>query len=237
MTHVYYVRGMHCASCAEKIEKALKALPQISSAKVDVNTKQLTVQMNKHVELDKLNDALKTSGEYTLSEQALTQVAPDEGIKKFLPLIAIFFLIVLFTVFQQWRNGPNVFNAMHDFMGAFFLVFGGFKVANWKGFVESYRTYDIVARKSEVYAYLYPLIEIGLGLAYLFHINLFVTNLITLIVMGISTIGVAQALMAKKKIVCACLGAVFKIPMTKVTLLEDVLMFLMALAMLVLYGV
>lgn len=51
--------------------------------------------------------------------------------------------------------------------------------------------------------------------------------------LGVSAIGVAQALMAKRKIVCACLGAVFKIPITKVTLLEDVLMFLMALGMLV----
>ncbi len=155
--------------------------------------------------------------------------------KKFIPLITIFSVIIFFTLFRQWQGGANLFNAMHDFMAAFFLVFGAFKFINWKGFVKSYRMYDILAKRSQTYAYVYPLIEIGLGLAYIGHWNLVVTNATTLIVTGISSVGVLQALRSKKQIDCACLGAVFKLPMTIVTLIEDVLMFVMALAMLVLW--
>lgn len=92
--------------------------------------------------------------------------------------------------------------------------------------------YDILAKRSIIYSYLYPLIELNLGFAYLFRWNQSVTNLITVIVMSISTIGVAQALRKDQKFQCACLGVVFKIPITKVTLIEDVLMGVMALFML-----
>ena len=50
--------------------------------------------------------------------------------------------------------------------------------------------------------------------------------------MIVSSIGVTKELAQGRKITCACLGAVFKIPMTYVTLLEDVLMAVMALIML-----
>jgi len=126
----------------------------------------------------------------------------------------------------------NVLFAMRNFMAGFFIVFGAFKLLNWKGFVEAYQMYDIIGKRSALYAYLYPLIELGLGVAYLTAVNLVVTNWITLVVMGVSSIGVAQQLVKKQTIQCACLGVVFKVPMTKVTLIEDVLMAVMAVVML-----
>ena len=46
--------------------------------------------------------------------------------------------------------------------------------------------------------------------------------------MSISIIGVLQAVLNKKKIQCACLGAVFKLPMSTITIIEDALMILMS---------
>jgi hypothetical protein len=93
--------------------------------------------------------------------------------------------------------------------------------------------YDIIAKRSKLYAYAYPLIEVGLGLAYFFRWNLNLINPITLLIMIISAIGVAKELLAGRIITCACLGVVFKIPMTWVTLIEDLLMATMALYMLI----
>jgi hypothetical protein len=154
------------------------------------------------------------------------------SLKDFLPLIIIFAIIVLFTLGKQWLYGFDMATAMSDFMGAFFVVFGAFKVINLPGFVEAYRTYDIVAQRSMAYAYIYPFIELALGIAYLMQYQLFATNLITCVLMFVSSIGVARELAKGKQIVCACLGAVFKIPMTYVTLAEDVVMGVMALIML-----
>jgi Methylamine utilisation protein MauE len=156
-------------------------------------------------------------------------------IKSFLPLIIIIAAIVSFTLLRQVRYGFNLDDAMYDFMGSFFVIFGFFKVINLHGFVEAYSTYDIIAKHSIAYAYIYPFIELGLGIAYLLRYQLVIATWITLLVMIVSSIGVAYELAQKKQIVCACLGAMFKIPMTYVTLAEDLLMSIMALIMLIKY--
>jgi hypothetical protein len=53
----------------------------------------------------------------------------------------------------------------------------------------------------------------------------------TFILMALGAIGVSRALSNKQEIPCACLGVVFTVPMTYVTLGEDILMAVMALAM------
>jgi len=59
------------------------------------------------------------------------------------------------------------------------------------------------------------------------------TNAVTLVVMSVGTVGVVRTLLARRKIRCACLGAVFNLPMSYVTLAEDALMAAMAAVMLV----
>lgn len=146
-------------------------------------------------------------------------------LRDFIPLISIFVLIILFTLFKLYLSpDPTFMYAMQMFMASFFIIFGGFKIIKWKGFVKAYREYDILAKKSILYAYLYPLIEISLGLSYLFSFKPLLTNIVTLIIMLIGSYGVWIKLKQKEIIPCACLGVVFKIPMTKVTLFEDLLM-------------
>jgi hypothetical protein len=86
--------------------------------------------------------------------------------------------------------------------------------------------------KVPAYGYVYPFIELALGIAYLTHFNPFVTNLTTVVVMGFSSTGVISSVLNKKKIQCACLGAVFNLPMSTVTIVEDLLMLGMAVTML-----
>ena len=156
----------------------------------------------------------------------------DTSWTRFLPLIIIFLVISGFTLVRLSFFGDwNLMLGMQNFMAGFFLVFGFFKVVNLKGFADAYQMYDLVAKKSRAYALLYPFLELALGFAYLLSFQLFFTSIITLVVMGVSAVGVGNELRKKNQIVCACLGAVFKIPMTKVTFLEDVVMFLMALWM------
>lgn len=155
------------------------------------------------------------------------------SLRDFLPLIIIFACIIMFTLVRQFIAGDwQLLESMQDFMAAFFIIFGTFKIINWHGFAEAYATYDILAQRSTIYAYAYPLIELGLGFAYLFRIYPIATNSITFIVMIISSIGVALELLKKRSIMCACLGVVFKIPMTYVTLFEDIVMAGMSLGML-----
>ncbi|MGE0206840.1 MAG: MauE/DoxX family redox-associated membrane protein [Candidatus Babeliales bacterium] len=153
-------------------------------------------------------------------------------VRDFLPLIAMFTIILFLTWMSQGCRGWHWMSAMSDFMGFFFVIFGSLKIINIHGFVKAYAMYDILAKQSIMYAYSYPFIELALGIAYLTRFAPFATNLITLIVMLFSAAGVAIELAAQREFVCACLGALFTVPMTYVTLAEDLLMALMALIML-----
>lgn len=157
------------------------------------------------------------------------------SLKNFLPLIVLGGIIVSFTIIRQVLYGFNVSSMMYDFMGSFFIIFGSFKIINLHGFAEAYSTYDIIAKRYIAYAYMYPFVELMLGISYLMRFQLVLASWITLLLMIVSSIGVAHELAQKKQIVCACLGTVFKIPMTFVTLAEDILMGLMAGVMLIHY--
>jgi len=56
---------------------------------------------------------------------------------------------------------------------------------------------------------------------------------LTIIVLGITTVGVTRSLLTKSKIQCACLGTALKLPMTEATFIENALMIAMACIMLV----
>jgi len=122
---------------------------------------------------------------------------------------------------------------MQHFMAGFFLVFSFFKMLNLKGFAESYVMYDVVAKRLPAWAYIYAFTELALGLAFLINFNPLITNSVTFVVMSISIIGVLQSVLNKKKIQCACLGAVFNLPMSTVTIIEDALMIAMSGIMLI----
>lgn len=160
-------------------------------------------------------------------------------LKNFLPLIIIFIVILAMTFVKSWWSADISWEwseIMYDFMGCFLMVFGFFKIINLRKFVEAYQEYDIIAQRSKTYAYWYPFIEFFLGVCYFFRYRLVAVNIITIVLMIINSIGVFKALRQDKQIVCACLGALFKIPMTYVTLSEDLLMALMALVMLILHS-
>ena len=124
-------------------------------------------------------------------------------------------------------------DAMRVFMAGFFLTFSFFKMLDLRGFAESYAMYDIVAKKLNNWGYIYAFIELTLGIAYAINFQPIIVNIVTLIVMTISIIGVLQSVFNKRKIKCACLGAVFNLPMSTVTIIEDALMIAMSVAMLV----
>jgi hypothetical protein len=89
--------------------------------------------------------------------------------------------------------------------------------------------YDIVADKWKFWGYLYPFVELMLGILYLINIVPFYVNLTTVIVLGVSSVGVIKSNLKKEQIKCACLGDVFQLPMSTVTIFEDLSMVLMAL--------
>jgi hypothetical protein len=151
---------------------------------------------------------------------------------KLLPLFYVFALIVFLSLIRQFTNGIDLMMLMMDFMGIFFLTFGLFKLYDLKGFAYGFSTYDIVAKKWLGFGYIYPFIEIGLGVMYLAGFMFFLQNLIALIFALLGIYSAYIAIRNKEEIQCVCLGTAFNLPMTNMTLIENGVMFAMALFML-----
>ena len=146
-------------------------------------------------------------------------------LKDFTLLIVIFALVIAFTVAMQLVYGEGSFEfGMRMFMGAFFAIFGGFKLLNLRNFAMAYREYDLLAMRSKFYSYLYPFLEVGLAALYFANYGGLYRDVFTLVLMLFSALGVYLKVRKKEKIQCACLGMVFVLPMTWVTLIEDLLM-------------
>lgn len=113
-------------------------------------------------------------------------------------------------------------------------MFSFFKLLDINAFANAYSGYDLLARRWRGWGLIYPFVELSLGVAYLANFNPLLTQWTTIIVMGFAAIGVIRAVASKTQIQCAFLGTVFKLPMSTVTIVEDVGMVLMAAVMLLL---
>lgn len=120
---------------------------------------------------------------------------------------------------------------LSQFMGVFFIVFASFKFVNMKSFTHGFSMYDLIAKRSNAYAYAYPFIQLAIGIAMFVVPSLAITHFAALAVSGIALVGVANSLLNKQKIRCACLGNVIKMPLATVSAFEDGSMFIISLFM------
>lgn len=241
MKTVYSVTGMTCNGCVKRVETTLASFAE--SVEVTLDPPQAILKSTT-ADIATLNDALAKVGHYVLHaiEQSATKpiiTTTQTEIEKagwftaYKPLILVFSYILLVTLAVEYTYGEfTLHRFMPNFMAGFFLVFSFFKMLDLSGFASSYAMYDLLAKRVYNYGFIYPLIELGLGIAYLINFEPVLINAITLIVMLFSSIGVIIAVMNKQKIRCACLGTGFNLPMTTVTIIEDLLMAAMAAWML-----
>ena len=246
MTHHYKVSGMTCGGCEAKVQDLLLKVPGVKIVQTDLAKGEAAITMERHIHTPELAGALKDFPKYQLSDISHQQsgiqhkpadpVSPGEKrswFQTYKPILIIFGYILILTLITESATGGFLWMRwMNHFMAGFFLTFSFFKLLDLKGFAESYAMYDILAKRWNGWGYLYAFIELGLGIAFLTGYNPLLTNSITFAIMTVSVIGVLQSVMNKRKIQCACLGAVFNLPMSTVTILEDLTMIVMSGVML-----
>ncbi|MFD0940380.1 heavy-metal-associated domain-containing protein [Pedobacter boryungensis] len=237
MIHTYQVIGMTCSGCENKVKSSLLLVPNVTQVEVSKDTSSATITMERHIGINELQEALGGNA----SKYQISAIAHSEAIEEaksffetYKPVLLLFGYVGIISLFASWQNETiNGMLFMRFFMAGFFLSFSFFKLINLKGFAESYAMYDIVAKNFTPWGYIYAFIELGLGIAFAINFNPLITNWLTLIVMTISIIGVLQSVLNKRKIQCACLGAVFNLPMSTLTIIEDLLMIAMSVIMLI----
>lgn len=244
MTHTYTINGMTCNSCVAKVKGELLKLGDITEANVRLTAPQAVITMNKHIPTERLQKAIAGVGHYSIAEVDTAMPAAshnghgesaDTEKSSYYPIYLIFGYIAGATLLVQLVSdsfNPEIW--MSHFMAGFFLTFSFFKLLDIKGFAEGYGTYDVIAKAIPVWGFIYPFVELILGLLFLTGVYPLATNIVTFIVMAVSSIGVIQSLVKKSAFQCACLGTIFKVPLSKVTLVEDLLMVVMSGVMIIL---
>ena len=149
------------------------------------------------------------------------------------PLYILLILILLSSILLTYIFPANVF--MMYLMGIWFLSFWALKLVDLPSFVRSFAQYDIIAQRWNSYGYIYPLIEIVLGLIYIFNTQMHYMlglNIVALVVSILGIISAYRVISSGKDIACACMGTYWQLPMTRVTIMENGAMFLMIAYML-----
>lgn len=241
MKHTYKISGMTCGSCKASVEKSLNDLDKVTNIVVNLENEEAIITMNSHIEVETLQKAL--SSKYTISikehknvfvskQNSNFEIEEEKSkLKQLKPLLLIIFYISVASILLHFKNW-SWSEFMLDFMGLFYIVFSFFKMLDLKGFSESFKMYDPLAKRIPIYGWIYPFIETALGLLFLIRFEVNIALIVTVIVLGITTFGVTKTLLDKKSIRCACLGTALKLPMTEATFIENSIMIVMAMLML-----
>jgi copper chaperone CopZ len=239
MKHTYRIEGVTCNNCVDKVTQLLSGVNGITKVEIAPTFDTITLHMDTHVDTTVLNNKLsgtkyKIGDEvgHSIHQPAQLQAEPEEKkstLRTYAPVLLLFGYIIGATLLLQLvQHHFNWMQWMSHFMGGFFLAFSYFKLLDIPAFASSYSSYDVVAQKWYGYGYVYPFIELMLGLLFITGLHPVFANTAAFVVMGVSTIGVVNSLMKKRKFQCACMGAVFNLPMSTITLIEDLLMVLMS---------
>ena len=62
MKHTYKIQGMTCNGCRGHVEKTLQEVEGVSTASVNLEQSEATIEMEKHIPIETFQEALKNDG-------------------------------------------------------------------------------------------------------------------------------------------------------------------------------
>ncbi len=231
--YTFRVEGVTCQNCVNSI--GAKLASQVDSLSISIDNKIAEV-VGDDLTLVQLNQMLEGTRYRFVDVDSINAVADpvlSSWFETYRPLLLIVaFIFGSSLLVQLPLEGISVNETMRYFMAGFFLVFSFFKLLDLSAFASAYANYDLIAKRWRGWGFVYPFAELTLGACYLSNIGGQILHMVTFFLMSFSAIGVIQSVLNKTKIRCACLGTVFQLPMSTITIVEDLGMALMALLML-----
>jgi copper chaperone CopZ len=247
MTQTFNISGMTCEACEYKIQHVLSQIPSVKSVIAKHSDNSVTIESDEKISNETIFEVLKPHSKYGLianpvinSDLEIDKSETQSWISQYYPLLLIVGFITVISFLTSFHLGIYEMKHfelrmfLHNFMTGFFLVFSFFKLLDIKAFAESFQMYDLLAAKAPIYGKIYPFIELTLGLLCLIHFQEKYVYIADIIIMGFGALGVIQSVVDKRKIKCACLGTVFNLPMSTVTIIENSVMVIIGIILLTL---
>jgi len=231
--YTFRVEGVTCQNCVNSI--GAKLASQVDSLSISIDN-EIAEVVGDDLTLVQLNQMLEGTRYRFVDVDSINAVADpvlSSWFETYRPLLLIVaFIFGSSLLVQLPLEGISVNETMRYFMAGFFLVFSFFKLLDLSAFASAYANYDLIAKRWRGWGFVYPFAELTLGACYLSNVGGQSLHVVTFVLMSFSAIGVIQSVLNKTKIRCACLGTVFQLPMSTITIVEDLGMALMALLML-----
>ncbi|MEO5627981.1 MAG: MauE/DoxX family redox-associated membrane protein [Candidatus Saccharimonadales bacterium] len=151
--------------------------------------------------------------------------------RKFLAvLVFIFFAATLMSTLIAFRWEDWI----RWFIGSSLLVFGGFKLISFDSFLQVFPRYDPLAARFAWYSYVYPIIEVLLGVFFILEIATGLRLVIALVMFGISLLGLITNLDRQgPSTQNTWLGHFLKLPMSTALLFEDAIITFLVVVLIV----
>jgi len=226
--NTFRIDGMTCEGCVATIKAKLELEASISEAVVELADGKLEIFSEKNYDVSELNKILSPVGSYRVSNKNKS-IHIIDYFSTYKPIFITLGLVLLLSIITFSRPG-NTFNDLLRFiMGYFFIIFSFFKLQNINQFAITFANYDPITKRLSKFGLIYPFIELFLGVMFLTGTLLLFSNIITLIILTPQSYGIYKKLKSKDIINCACLGSSFSVPLSNLTVIENLTMCIMAI--------
>ncbi len=228
---------MTCTGCQAKVEYLLAVIPDVARVRADFKTGLTEIQASRKIRNEELEQALQGEEKYkVVSGEIPAEITSEDGFSPaaYRPVFLLLLWIGGLSALAAYAE--DTFHAdrfMRFSMAGFFLAFSFFKFLDLPGFAASFAGYDLLASRWRGWGYLYPGAELLLGLAWFTGFRPELTAALTFGLMAFGLAGITATLLSGRKVACACLGPVFRLPLSSVAMVENGLMVLMSGIMLV----
>lgn len=160
-------------------------------------------------------------------------VRAEPSAKEVAKLSVILLFLVISATLMSTLSGFNGIEWIRWFLGGFMIVFGGLKLMGIEVFIKVFPLYDLIAKRFPPYKYLYPLLQVFLGMLFLIGIFSVVRD-ITVIVISLSgLLGMVKVVSQRGPVKLSYVGTLIRLRFSSVVLFENTVMVFLAIIMLI----
>jgi Cu+-exporting ATPase len=164
----FFIKGVHCASCVYVNEEALKKIPFVKKAFVNLATGKATIEVDGQVNLDLVKKAVESVGYQAVfeKEKTLNEKIKQETEQELKKLKGKLFLSLILAFLILWGSFPVFSTTSPWFLQNYFFQFLAASIVQIFGGWDFYRS-GISALKHRL-ANMDTLVAIGTTVSYLY---------------------------------------------------------------------
>lgn len=173
-------------------------------------------------------------GGYTDLRRYVGKPLPDPKATTYRPVLAVFAVAALLALAASFAADGTPFTgrALGWFLGFATAILALLKLQDVERFSTSFLNYDLLARRWVPYGYLYPYLELLVGVLMVAGALHWLAAPIALVIGGVGAWSVFKAVyLDRRELKCACVGGVSNVPLGFVSLTENLAMVGMAVWM------